>query len=267
MEDLFKESALSSTIKTRWLGRHFYLFQTIDSTNTRLKTMSTQEEPAGTMVLAEHQSSGRGRLGRQWHAPAGSSLLFSLLFRPAWPAERVQWLMMIASLTAIEAIKQETGIALRIKWPNDLVMGNRPEWRKCGGILMEGDIEGSTVRSAIVGVGINVNIPSAQLAKTATQATSLQAETGRTVPRLPLLVTYLQIMEQRYEAISAGHSPIVEWRSALVNIGQTVRAEISGGGDSIEGIAVDTDTMGRLLVRDSSGKIHKITAADVTVHS
>jgi biotin-(acetyl-CoA carboxylase) ligase len=74
-------------------------------------------------------------------------------------------------------------------------------------------------------------------------------------------------MERKYEEISAGHTPMPEWRSALVNIGQTVRAEISGGGDSIEGIAVDIDTIGRLLVRDSSGKIHKITAADVTVHS
>lgn len=219
------------------------------------------------MVLAEHQSSGRGRQGRQWHAPAGSSLLFSLLFRPNWPAERVQWLMMIASLTAIEAIKLETGLDLRIKWPNDLVMGNRPALRKCGGILMEGDIQDSTVRSAVVGVGINVNIPSAQLAETAAQATSLQVEAGITVPRLPLLATYLQIMEQKHEAISAGHSPIPEWRSALVNIGQTVRAEISGVRASIEGIAVDTDTMGRLIVRDSSGKIHKITAADVTVYS
>ncbi len=267
MEDILSKSALSLAIKTRWLGRLFYMFHTIDSTNTRLKTMATQGEPEGTMVLAEHQSSGRGRLGRQWHAPAGSSLLFSLLFRPDWPTEHTQWLMMIASVTAIETIKLVTGLDLRIKWPNDIVIGDQPPWRKCGGILMEGDFQGSALRSVVIGVGINVNIPTSQLAESAFPATSLQVETGQTVPRLPLLVTYLQIMEQKYEAISAGHSPMLEWRSTLVNIGQTVRAEIEGVGAPIEGIAVDTDVMGRLLVRDSSGKIHKITAADVTVHS
>jgi BirA family biotin operon repressor/biotin-[acetyl-CoA-carboxylase] ligase len=267
MDDLLVRSALSQVLETRWLGRHFHIYSSIDSTNTALKTMASQGEPTGTMVLTDHQSSGRGRLGRQWHAPAGSSLLFSLLFRPAWSGERAQWLMMIASLSALEAIRIETGLDLRIKWPNDIVSGGQPPWRKCGGILLESDFQDSVLRSAVVGIGINLNIAESQLEKNTFSATSLQVETGRTVPRLPLLARLLRIMEEKYEAISAGYSPIGQWKNRLVNIGQSVRVEVPGTGKLIEGVAVDTDEMGRLLVRDHSGKMHEITAADVTLRS
>ncbi|HET6446015.1 MAG TPA: biotin--[acetyl-CoA-carboxylase] ligase [candidate division Zixibacteria bacterium] len=266
MKDPFELSVLKSELSARWLGRRIYLFETIDSTNTRLRKMSDQGEPEGSVVLAEYQSLGKGRLGRQWHAPTASSLLFSMLFRPEWPSDQAQWLMMIAGLSAIEAIKQVAGLDLRLKWPNDIVIGDEPPWRKCGGVLLEGEMEESVFSSAVVGVGINVNISTAQLPETASRATSLQVEAGRAIPRLPLLLNYLAIMEHRYEEASKGVSPLTGWRSALVNIGQRVRAEIESGEAAIEGMAVDVDATGRLLIRDSSGTLHTITAADVTIY-
>ena len=266
MKDPFELSVLESKLSARWLGRRFYLFETIDSTNTNLRELSYQGEPEGSVVLAEYQSSGKGRLGRQWHAPAGSSLLFSMLFRPEWPSDRAQWLMMIAGLSAIEAIKQVADLDLRLKWPNDIVIGEDPPWRKCGGVLLEGEMQDSVFNSAVVGVGINVNILPAQLPETVSPATSLQVEAGCLIPRLPLLLNYLAIMERRYEEASMGVSPLTDWRAALVNIGQRVRAEIKSGGAAIEGVAVDIDTTGRLLIRDSSGSLHTVTAADVTIY-
>jgi BirA family biotin operon repressor/biotin-[acetyl-CoA-carboxylase] ligase len=219
------------------------------------------------MVLTEYQSSGKGRLGRKWNAPTGTSLLFSLLFRPGWPVEQAQWLMMIAGLSATEAIREVTGVEVRLKWPNDIVAGDKPPWRKCGGILLEGDIQDSVLRSAVVGLGINVNIAPALLPQTAINATSILAESGRAIDRVDLLASFLKIIERRYENASDGHAPSAEWRSALINIDRTVRVEYVDAGDSVEGIAVDTDSLGRLLVRDSSGNIHKLAAGDVTILS
>jgi BirA family biotin operon repressor/biotin-[acetyl-CoA-carboxylase] ligase len=267
MIEAIDKSNLANALTTQWLGRRFHLFETIVSTNSELSQLASGGEPQGTMVIAEYQSSGKGRLGRKWEAPANTSLLFSLLFRPQWPVEQAQWLMMIAGLAAIDAIRYVTGIEVRLKWPNDIVRGATSPWRKCGGILLEGDIQDSVLRSAVVGVGINVNIAPAQLPKTAINATSIQAESGRTIDRTDLLVSFLEIMERRYEEVSAGNEPSAEWRSALINIDRTVRAEYVAAGGSLEGIAIDTDSLGRLLVRDSSGIIHKLAAGDVTILS
>jgi len=261
------KSELSAAMTTKWLGRHFFVYQSVDSTNTQLMEMAKKREASGTMILSEYQSSGKGRLGRKWNAPAGSSLLFSLLFRPHWPEDRAQWLMMIAGLSAIRAINLATGLDFRLKWPNDIVIGEKPPWRKCGGMLLEGDFHDSVLRSAVVGIGINVNIPPSGLADTAPQATSLEVETGLVVPRIPLLVDLLEIMEQEYEKASMGKSPLSEWRTALINMGQIVQVSAAGGDTVVEGTAIDTDELGRLLVRDVSGKVHKLAAGDVTVLS
>ena len=267
MNEPISESDLAKALTTRWVGRRFHLFETIDSTNSKLSQMALSGEPEGTLVLAEYQSLGKGRLGRKWIAPAGTSLLISLLLRPQWPVEQAQWLMMIAGLSAVEAIREVTDVEVRLKWPNDIVMGDTPPWRKCGGILLEGDIQDTMLRSAVVGLGINVNISPALLSQSAINATSILAEAGRTIDRMDLLVSILNIIERRYEDASSGHAPSAEWRSALINIDRMVRAEYVDAGDPVEGIAVDTDSLGSLLVRDSSGKIHRLAAGDVTILS
>jgi BirA family biotin operon repressor/biotin-[acetyl-CoA-carboxylase] ligase len=259
------KSELSAALKTQWLGRRFEVYQSIESTNTRLIEMAKVQAPSGTMILAEYQSSGKGRLGRRWDAPAGSSLLFSLLFRPDWPADRAQWLMMIASLSVVQAIRAVTGLDIRLKWPNDIVIGDSSDWRKCGGILLEGEIDESLLKSAVVGIGINVNTPLSDLADTAPKATSLEVEAGYILPRIPLLADILRIMELRYEQASAGQSPLADWKSALINLGHKVRVSSASGDSPVEGTAVDTDELGRLLIRDHAGKIHKMAAGDVTV--
>jgi biotin-(acetyl-CoA carboxylase) ligase len=164
MDDELTETAVQSALTTRWLGRHYHYFDTIGSTNDRLKEMVAagdgQHPPAGTLLLTDYQSRGRGRLDRRWQAPPGSSLLLSVLFRPDWPAEQAQWLTMMASLAAADAIETATDLTVGVKWPNDLLVAGDGDWRKVSGLLLEGVLgDDGRLQSAILGIGINVNIP------------------------------------------------------------------------------------------------------------
>lgn len=267
MEDILNENALSAHLDTKWLGRRFHYFKTIDSTNTFLKSLVEEGEPSGSMVLADYQSKGKGRHGRRWEAPAGSSLLCSLLFRPDWPSRQAQWLTMMAGLSAVETLRFETGLDFRLKWPNDIVVGDHDLWRKCGGLLLEGEFDGPILRSAVLGIGINVNIPSTEISDSSQPVTSLQIETGQSFSRLPILTRFLLTMEAHYESASRGLSPQPAWRSLLVNIGKPVRVNMTGSAQPIIGVATDVDPWGRLLIRDGEGKIHVVSAGEVTLRS
>lgn len=258
-------SALSKNLRTRWLGRKHLVFDAVGSTNEVLKELAQEGEPAGTMVISDYQGEGKGRHGRRWLAPPGSSLLFSILLRPKWAPENIQRLMMLAGVAAVEATGQETGLQLRLKWPNDLVAWEEgTSWRKCGGFLLETDIEGHTVRYAVLGTGINVNVSRDQLGELSPEATSLQVETGMELSRLALLGAYLARLERLYDLVDAGDIPFQKWRSLLVNLGRPVRVELPGGSPALVGTAEDVNHAGQLLVRDSQGKIHAVAGGYTT---
>lgn len=270
MTDSFTATAVSQTVKTRWLGQTCQVLPEVDSTNDRLKEMIRQggdtSPPTGFVLLTEYQRQGRGRLARRWDAPPGSSLLLSMLFRPNWPAAQMNWLTMLVSLAAVEAIAQHTALEVGIKWPNDVMVQQSGSWRKVGGILQEGDFASDgRLQWAIVGIGLNVNIPAAQLPEGVTPATSLLAATGQPVARLPLLVTFLQQVEARYEMVANGRSPQPAWQKNLITLGQPVQVNHTQTSHSLEGLAEGTDAAGHLLVRDATGQLHTITAADVTL--
>ncbi|MFN2188240.1 MAG: biotin--[acetyl-CoA-carboxylase] ligase [Candidatus Promineifilaceae bacterium] len=267
MVERVTKTEIETALRTQWLGRRFTLFDSIDSTNDYLAGLEASEANEGTMVLAEFQSAGKGRLGRSWTAPPGSSLLFSLLLTPNWPVDRAQWLMMSAGLAVVRAVRDIAHVDVKLKWPNDIVAGAAAQWRKCGGILLEISVQDDIVEKAVIGIGLNVNISPEELDQMAELATSFRAESGHTINRVSLLAALLTSMEQYYEAAAAGISPFVEWKSALVTIGRTVRARSMVDGAVIEGAAFDTDTFGRLFIRDSAGKVHKLSAGDVTIVS
>lgn len=255
---------ITQALTSRWLARPVYFFPEIGSTNVWLKEHE-QELEHGTVAITDHQTAGKGRLGRVWTAPPGTSLLLSALFRPGWPAPQSHWLTMIAGLAAVEAIRQETNCEVRLKWPNDVVVLDGRGVRKLGGILLEGEFEQDKLKLAIVGMGLNVNIAPADLPPAVTPATSLLLETGELVSRLPLLVTLLERLEWWYEQAHEGHSPHEAWASYLVNLGQGVQVTNSSTGQILEGVAEDTDEQGHLLVRDAAGVLHVVSAGDVTL--
>lgn len=264
------ETAVLTHLTTCWLGRSYYHLHTVDSTNNLLKQMlaagNAYFPPAGTLVLAEFQHQGRGRLDRQWQAPPGTSLLFSLLLRPNWPPDRAGWLTMAASLAAVRAITAVCHVPAAIKWPNDIMVQHDNAWRKVGGILLEGEFDAHGCYAvAIMGIGINVNMLAPQLPETATLATSLLLACGQPVSRLALLLALLAELEALLDEAEAGRSPQAEWQARLMMLGQPVQVSWPENGRTLTGIAAATDEWGQLLVTDSSGQVHAIAAADVTL--
>lgn len=274
IDDNLHVDAMRDQLTTIWLGRPYHYVESIDSTNDRLKMWASDPAyPSGTLLLTDFQSAGRGRLGRSWEAPPGSSLLFSVLLRPGLPVRRGTWLTMLAGLAVAEAVEAVAGLPARLKWPNDVVLpdgvaGDKGRaWRKVGGLLLDTTLDptGERLESAILGIGLNVNIHADALPAAATPAVSLLVAGGRPVPRRPLLIALLDRLERHYDAALDGRSPAEAWAGRLVTLGQRVEVTIGGSSAPLAGMAEATDEWGQLLVRDDDGRLHAIAAGDVSL--
>ena len=273
-------------LDTQFVGRNPVYLPTVGSTNDEARRLAQAGAPEGTLVIADCQTAGRGRLDRRWEAPPGSSLLLSLLFRPPLAPHQVQQLTMVCGLAVVDAIEAETGLRAGLKWPNDVLIGEA----KAGGILTEIVLAGQQVDYAVVGIGLNVNLDPGHLPPNLlTAATSLSHQLGRPVARLPLLWALLRATETRYLALKAGHSPQAEWAARLVTLGRPVTVTVPDGGRGgpagpvqeegdhrgsplreggvMEGVAEGVDANGALLVRLGDGRLETVVAGDVTLRS
>jgi len=267
-DDELNESKVRTALRTGWMGRPYSYVKEIGSTNDRLKEIARDPTyPSGAVLLADHQSAGRGRLDRRWEAPHGTSLLFSVLLRPRWPARRAAWLTMLAGLAVAEAIETVAGLSPGLKWPNDVMLEYDGEWRKVCGLLLDVALgPDGIVESAILGVGLNVNQTAAGLPDaTALAATSLFVAGGRPISRLSMLTAILERLERRYDAALDGRSPAQPWSERLIMLGRPVQVTAAGSAEALFGMAEATDEWGQLLVRDAAGTLHTIAAGDVTL--
>jgi BirA family biotin operon repressor/biotin-[acetyl-CoA-carboxylase] ligase len=235
----------------RWRVKRF---DTIDSTNRWLLDEARRGEPEGLVVVADEQTAGRGRRGRSWSAPPGSSLLVSVLLRPAVHARRAHLVTMAAAVAMRAAVRDVAGVTAAVKWPNDLVVGDR----KLAGVLAESELGGDgALEAVVVGVGCNVDwvdFPS-DLAAT---ATACNVEAGHPVDRAELLTSFLDHLAVHLDALDAVPSA---YRDALVTIGRRVRVDL--GTNVLEGVATDVDDHGRLVVRSDDGAQTVVAVGDV----
>ena len=252
-------SDIKSRLTTQCIGQYLEIYDEIDSTNTRAAALARQGAPDGALILAECQTQGRGRLGRRWHAPAGSSLLMSLILRPELAPMQAQRVSMICSLAMVEVIADITGLPAQVKWPNDIVLRGK----KLGGMLTELGARAERLDYVVVGLGLNVNLDIASLAESMTPPTSLSEELGMPTPRLDLLIAWLARVEAHYIRLRAGWSPREAWRGCLATLGQAVH--VGAPEEVIEGIAEDVDDDGALLVRVASGNLRQVLVGDVTL--
>jgi BirA family biotin operon repressor/biotin-[acetyl-CoA-carboxylase] ligase len=221
-------------------------FSTLDSTNRHALDVARAGAPGGLVVVADEQTAGRGRLGRTWEAPPGSSLLVSVLLRDAGnPARSV----MAAGVALAAAVEDVAGIDVGLKWPNDLVVDDR----KLAGLLAEA--EGDAL---VVGAGCNVNWESFPEELRAT-ATACNLEAGRSVDHDALLDAFL---DRFASALAAGDAVVDDYRARLATLGRSVRVEHVRD-DDLVGTAVDLTADGALVVRDAAGTDHTVVAADV----
>lgn len=258
----FDVSRIQAVLTTRTFGCNLTLLSRTGSTNDVAKGLAAQNAPDGTVVLADEQTAGRGRMGRHWSAPPGTCILCSILFRPDLTLPQAQWLTMLCALAAADAVDQVAALPVSLKWPNDLIVESQ-HWKKLAGVLTETGVMGERLEFVVVGIGINVNVAPRDLPSLAPDATSILAETGREVDRTTLLAALLAGVEARYARVQAGESPHVEWATRLATLGQSVEAITSGG--TIAGVAESVDEGGALLLRTPDGELHRLLAGDVTL--
>jgi len=260
--DSLSPRAVSKGLDTRWLGKQgVYCFDLLPSTNGEAKRLALRGVPEGTIVLAEAQSQGRGRLRRHWVSPRGKGLYVSVILRPQVPPEWGSRTTLAAGVALAVAIEELGGVRPSLKWPNDMMIGHR----KVAGILTEANFEQNRLASIIVGVGVNVNTREEDFPLSIRDAaTSLRLCAGWPIPRVTLLQRFLRQLEVWYELLCQGSfERILEtWRNYESILGSFV--EVSVAGSKLLGVAEDIDSHGQLLVRDNMGRLHQIMAGDVT---
>ncbi len=253
-------------LSTNVIGAALHIHDEVDSTNRVLADLAHRGAPDGTVVVAESQTAGRGRLGRNWVSPRGLNLYVSILLTRALPSETVTWTPMLAAVAVLRAIRALAMLDARLKWPNDVLAVRSGIGRKLAGILVDAIGTGAAGgRAMVVGIGINANMPvEAFPEELRPTATSLLIETGSPVDRSRLLATLLEELERLYDHACA-HGPggiAAAYRAACDTIGKPVRVELIGS-EQVEGAAEGLASDGALCLRTKDGKILEIRAGDV----
>ena len=251
--------AIQEDLRTRWMGQSdVYCFDAVESTNSEAKRLARAGATEGTLVAADAQTKGRGRLGRPWVSPPGEGLYMSLILRPDCPPDWLPRLTLTAGVAAASAIRQ-MGIKPQLKWPNDILLLQR----KVGGILTEAVFDRKRVDFAILGIGVNVNAEEDDFPVSLRRlATSLRISLGEPVSRIGLLQALLYQLELWYETFCTGAFGEIRrsWGELDVTLGKMV--EVFLPDKRISGVAEDLSSDGALLVRDKDG-LHRIVAGDV----
>jgi BirA family biotin operon repressor/biotin-[acetyl-CoA-carboxylase] ligase len=258
-ETALTAAAITQGLETRVLGKAVHCYERVESTNDIARKLAKAGAADGSVILAEEQTAGRGRMARSWIAPPYSSILMSLLLRPALAPPQLARVTMAAALGVCDAIGSETGLEAAIKWPNDIVI----DGKKCAGILAEGESAGDQVDYVIVGLGLNVNFRSGSVEGIPEDATTLADELQRPVPRAGLVRAILTAVEHYYLRLQAGTSLRADWAQRMVTLGRMVHARTPWGEESGTAEAVEED--GALLLRRADGYLARLVAADVTL--
>jgi BirA family biotin operon repressor/biotin-[acetyl-CoA-carboxylase] ligase len=238
------------------LWRSLEVVGEIGSTNAALIAAAGDDAPEGTVLVAEHQVAGRGRLDRVWTSPPRAGITVSFLLRPDVPAARRGWLPLLTGVALAESVGEVSGVRASLKWPNDLLAG---DGRKLAGILAE-----TSGTAVVVGVGLNVSTTAAELPDT---GTSLSRVTGGPVDRAPVLLAFLRALERRYRRWADALGDPVSSGLAQDYLGwsSTVGTEVSVGlpdGSTLEGVAQAVDWDGRLVVVTPQGTV-ELASGDV----
>ncbi len=262
ISESFDVGRLAAALEGSMFGKNIIFKETIGSTNVFLKELAKEGATEGTLVIADEQSAGLGRLGRKWLSRKGENLLFSVLFRPDLAPEKLFVLTMIFALAGVKAVHEAGGFEAGIKWPNDIYV----ETKKLGGVLTEFSVLDGKIQYVVLGMGLNVNWrPPAEItSKYGT--TSILKETGVKISRERLLISLLKHLGRYYGIVSSKNQDSAvfyeRWNEKSVLLGKPVIVQM--GNDIIEGEAAGIDRDGALSVVTADGE-KKIRAGDVSV--
>lgn len=249
-------------LATRYIGRQVFYSPSISSTNDLAKELARNGAGEGSLVVAEEQTGGKGRLGRGWASPRYKGIWFSLILYPQVNPPEAAQITMLAAVALASAVREVTEVEAGIKWPNDLLAGGK----KICGILTELSAEMERINHLVVGAGINANQDAGDFpAEFREAATSLKLESGRPVSRVRLLQVALGEFESWYTAwLAGGFAPVLaKWKEMSVTLNRPVRVNTMT--NSWEGWAEDVDEDGALLLRLPGGKIQRFVSGEVSL--
>ena len=258
-DGIYNETTIADQIHTKWAGKTVHFARETDSTNLWIKRLAKEGASEGTLALAEFQSAGRGRLGRSWEVPEGTSVMMSILLRPKFEPQYAPTLTLVMGMAVAKAVKS-LGFDVSIKWPNDVVVSHK----KICGILTEMGVRDGKIDYAVIGVGINVNIREFP-EEMADKATSLYLESGREFDRSQIPGLVMEAFEKYYEKFAATcdlSGLKEEYESILANYNQPVRVLAK---EPYEGVARGITDGGELLVEKTDGTIVAVSAGEVSV--
>jgi BirA family biotin operon repressor/biotin-[acetyl-CoA-carboxylase] ligase len=243
-------------LDTKFTGKKIHYCEAAPSTMDLAMELGMKGLPEGTVVLAETQTKGKGRLGRIWFSPKYKGIYLSLILRPKFSPERTPLLTLLSAVSICEAIKEHCGIDAQIKWPNDILIHNK----KVAGILTELNAEMDEVNFVVIGIGLNVNNEKKSLIS---GSTSLREVMGEEISRVALLQAILGRIEANYIYFAQKGPKLIidKWREHSVTLGK--RVKVYSHREHIEGHAANIDIDGGLMIRKDSGLMVKVMAGDV----
>ena len=259
---VFNATELSLGLETDFIGKEIHFFDSVDSTNREAVRLAASGAPEGAVVVADTQSGGKGRLGREWFSPPGSNLYLSIILRPSLAPPAAPALTLVAAVAVAVAIAAYIPRRPSVKWPNDIMIDSS----KVAGILTEMSSETDRVNHIVCGIGVNLNsAPGGRMPTGGYGATSLKAESGEEVPRADFTRTLFKSMERWYRIfLDDGLGDVLEaWKSFFEAVGKPVTVDTIDR--RISGLCMGIDRAGALLVRDPAGEIISVTSGDMSV--
>lgn len=241
--------------------RPVHYFESVESTNTLALAMGQDGAATGTVLVAEGQAKGRGRLGKAWASPTGTGLYATVLLRPAIPLAQLARLTLAAGLAVARAIDEVGGVSSAIKWPNDVLIGDR----KVAGVLAECSLTSGAPPLVALGVGINLTTRREQFPpEIGARATSLLEGCGKHIPKGLMLTALLRWLELMLSRLEQGDFTEIlqEWRGRDATVGKRLAWLVSDG-RTVHGVSLGPDQEGLLVIRDSDGQCHHVLSGDI----
>lgn len=265
--DILNRAEILYGLNTSVLGRELHCFEELDSTNTYAKRLASEGCADGAAVVAEKQTRGRGRLGRQWESAGKKGVWMSVVLKPSIPPESIQLITLAASVAVVDAVFEATGIETGIKWPNDIIL----DGKKVCGILAEMSSEMDRINYLVIGIGINVNHDKADFPDNiSATAISLKeykksSSAGGALARGEIIKKVLFELEKQYLNIEAGkiEEVIDEWKKRSVTLGKKVKVNINN--IELTGMAAGITEDGKLLFKMENGDEYEILSGEVSV--
>jgi BirA family biotin operon repressor/biotin-[acetyl-CoA-carboxylase] ligase len=258
--DILSADELASRLKSNVFGKKVQVFESVESTQNIARSAAEDGAPEGTLVIAEQQLNGRGRMGREWVSPRGKGVWMSMVLRPSLPIQFAPQLTLLTAVALCRSLKRITALPIGIKWPNDLLI----DGKKISGILLESAAEDERLTFVIAGIGISVNLEEDDYpVELLEKATSLRMAGNKKIDRIDVITDFLMEWEQLYFLYQEqGFSPIVTiWEALSVSLGKPARL-ITPQGDLV-GVPIGLDESGAIRIQLADGSIKPVFSAEM----